>query len=296
MSRPLPKEKIKWKVQTKDKAKKRQMMVCYFDKRDAINRLNEAFGINWSAKYVYLQETHEVGKSETTIYGVECAISIQNEDNTITTRCAIAEASDIEPLKSSRSNSLKLAAGMFGFASELYEFPKVYIELNDSGWPIATSEKIDLALDAVYDIHMEGKVERDFYYICGNGFVWTFGYGKKQNKVWGGNISKTSVQTTKSTNTPKETKPVSKSNATNAPQMLEFPTHSTSQNEGGKYWAKAIKCWNGKILTSKNVDPTTGEKYAFVELVGYTKAKTKSYHKVGKGSLQLLISHSKYKP
>jgi len=300
MSAALAKEKVKWKVQTKKEDKNIQMMVCYFDKRDAIDRLNAAFGTKWSAQYKYVQETHMANvyndKSRKKIptavqmYGIECTIITPDSS-----RSAIAEASDIEPLKSSRSNSLKLAAGMYGFAAELYEFPKVNVELKNK-WPAPDQQKMDAAFDAIYDLHMNGKTEVDVYYICKDGHVWTFGYGKKQTKVWtAGKISSTPKPPAKKT-TKTAASPKAKTTKTAAPKLLDFPTHSTAQPDGGKFWVAAIKAWDGFIHTSKVADEKTGEKFPFVVLDGYAKKGTKSFHKVSKGTLQLLVSLPNFKP
>jgi hypothetical protein len=326
ISAPVSKDRIKWKIQTTQKEGKYQMLVCYFDKRDAIDRLNDALGGHWSDQYNYSEEVHMKKGKPTTHYVIECVIRVEFATHVIH-RSAACEAADIEGIKSSRSNSLKLAAGMFGFGSELYEFPKVYVESVKKGQytnQLVDKKKLDKALDIVYDIHLNSGVQYPAVWIDGKGDVYAVndfhGKGVLLQKL---NAKKKTTPTVKKDpppvvedkfdkqlkslekflpdNDPKLNKKIAALESkdrkhvpvTKKPELQFFPTYSTTNADGGLNWQRAIQAWKGGILKSKAKEGE--EPFFYVVLNGYMKNNTApTYHKLTKAQYQQLIVHAKY--
>lgn len=287
VSAPLEKDDIKWKVQTVHKDGKYQMYVCYFDKRTTIDRLNLAFGGHWSAKYTVAREQHK-GKEHNV---VECTIRIEFATHCIE-RSAACEAADIEPVKSSRSNSLKLAGGMFGIGSELYEFPKVLVAANKKGNYTnnqCSVQALSKALDAVRDIHLNSNMSYDFLWIDAKGDIYEADPQYRSQGSLVQSMSKTKKVVKKTTK-----KVAKETTVSTGPTILDFPTFNVNVDkpEGGKDFALAIRCWNGKIVTSKPDDK--GNTFEYVALKGYTAVDKTSYHKLTKNQAELLKARKEY--
>jgi hypothetical protein len=124
MSLPTQHEEIEWKFQSKTKDGTEAIYVPYIDARALVERLNGAFGINWSKTTEYMGQLKDGHMFRTTI-------SITYDGTVITSRDGYAPNTDIEPVKGGDSDSFKRAGVMFGFGVDLYDYPTVKVKLKE---------------------------------------------------------------------------------------------------------------------------------------------------------------------
>lgn len=252
MSAPITPEEMEWKVQSKtlknDKCK--SLYVCYFTRAVAIARLNEAFGLNWSASYTTGGFVHhkEYGDGTEDVTYTECTIHVLT-DNGLISRSDRASSSDVEPAKSGVSNSFKRAVSKYGMGLELYKYPKVYVECTGSGqskngYYAPKDSVLQNAWVQIYQLVQSGKA-LDEYFIDSKGQVFTYEFG------WAG--KRISDIPTKPVN-PTEKPFTAKIQAAAAPQktdikLLKPPPIASGDNTKYALW---LSKWDGKIHKAKD--------------------------------------------
>lgn len=163
MSAPTSPEEVEWKVQTSPKSSDKQgkywaIYVPYVDARALQKRLTKAYQSMWS------KITEHLGNNQyrTTIY-------IGSPDAPFISRDGMADGSDIEKTKGGESNSFKRAGVMFGFGTDLYSYPKIYVEMKQSAnkfWPVAYPNKLNPSFRQITEMILAGLVsEEDVIYI-----------------------------------------------------------------------------------------------------------------------------------
>ena len=130
LRQPFDPKVIKWRPGNKsgDKA----LALAYVDARDVADRLDDAFGRDWSDRYMTINS--ETG-------AVECGISAWENDGRIVTRSDIGypnaggdiDKADREPLKAAYSDAFKRAGVKWGIGRDLYDTPQFWLPLNQYG-------------------------------------------------------------------------------------------------------------------------------------------------------------------
>lgn len=87
ISKPLPWDQVEVKVQAITKDKSKALPVLYMDARAATRRLNDVFGLNWSA---LMREVLDNGR----IVGVACTLTVTLPGGTTQQRCNVGELSE----------------------------------------------------------------------------------------------------------------------------------------------------------------------------------------------------------
>lgn len=138
LSRPLTADEIEFKVQTvgtSGKGKGYALLAAYQSARTPMKILDEVVGpMNWSLSYpLYLPPVkveRADGKIEYSDPMAMARIGVKDGDSWIYKESnGTGEGNDKE--KAAYSDALKRAAVLFGIGRGLYDFPKLFIELND---------------------------------------------------------------------------------------------------------------------------------------------------------------------
>jgi hypothetical protein len=112
---PFPVEKIKWRVGSTTKDKKKGMALAYVDARDIMQRLDDVVGWDeWSDRYEYHGNT------------CVCYLTIGK-----TTKADGSAETAVEGEKGQISKALVRAAVKFGIGRYLYDTPTVWVELDE---------------------------------------------------------------------------------------------------------------------------------------------------------------------
>lgn len=126
LARPFHPDEIEWRVQSAAKAGKgfKLLVLPYIEARAVMNRLDEVMGTDWQTTYEKL-ELDEVK-------AFQCKLSLKINGEWIT-RSDGAEMSEIETVKGGHSNALKRAAVQWGIGRYLYNLPKFWVDLKETG-------------------------------------------------------------------------------------------------------------------------------------------------------------------
>lgn len=123
-------QEIEWKIQSVSKGKPSALVVPYIKKEAVFSRLDKCFGpCGW-------QNTMERGGFRSGEGGFVCRLELLVEfENDLREWIGKADAgadSSFDPFKGGASDSFKRAAKAWGYARDLDDFPKVYIELENN--------------------------------------------------------------------------------------------------------------------------------------------------------------------
>lgn len=115
LCRPLPPERISWRVQNLTKKKDKALALAYIDARDVYDILDEIVGPeNWQNRYTqYNDRTY-------------CSIGIKIDDEWVWKENAAGDTS-IEGEKGAASDSFKRAAVCWGIGRYLYALDNTYV-------------------------------------------------------------------------------------------------------------------------------------------------------------------------
>ncbi|GAB3335304.1 hypothetical protein GCM10027299_44180 [Larkinella ripae] len=150
LTAPLRPEEIEWRVQQQIEAKNgkpaKLIVVPYITNRCVMERFDEQFGwASWS---------NEIREIEG---GFLCTITVTLPTGATVSKTDGAGRTAVEPLKGGISDSMKRAAVQFGLGRGLYNFPKVFVEVEGKYIP----EWANRLLDALVDSINSGKPQRD---------------------------------------------------------------------------------------------------------------------------------------
>ncbi|GAB3917751.1 Rad52/Rad22 family DNA repair protein [Larkinella terrae] len=146
----LQPEEIEWRVQKKIAAEgskpARLIVVPYITNRSVMERFDAQFGWqNWS------NDLREVEG------GFLCTVTVTLPDGRTISKTDGASRTEVEPIKGGISDAMKRAAVQFGLGRGLYNFPKVFVEVDSKFIP----EWAIRLLDALVDSINSGKPQRD---------------------------------------------------------------------------------------------------------------------------------------
>lgn len=123
---PLTIEHIDFKVAqvTKTNDAVWASILAYKDARVDMQILDEAVGpMNW--QNTYQRDSNGV---------LQCAIGIKDEDGTWVWKTSNGTPSDFEGEKGEYSDAFKRAGFMWGIGRKLYDFPAIWVQLNDKDY------------------------------------------------------------------------------------------------------------------------------------------------------------------
>lgn len=125
LSHPFRPEEIEWRIQSagykKDGTTVWALAVPYIDNRAAMNRLDEAFGIDgWQNEITPVVVDNK-------LVGFLCTLKIK-VDNEWISKTDGAPLTDVEPFKGGISDSMKRAFVQLGGGRDLYEMDAVFVE------------------------------------------------------------------------------------------------------------------------------------------------------------------------
>ena len=124
LSRPTPKERVKFRVGFKTQDGSSSCMLAYVDARYVQDAFDEAVGSeNWDNNYESID-----GK-------LFCTITVRVPDGSVTTNSDCGVETDVEKEKGQASDAFKRAAVLFGVGRDLYGYPDYWAENNSNGYP-----------------------------------------------------------------------------------------------------------------------------------------------------------------
>ena len=124
LSRPTPKERVKFRVGFKTQDGSSSCMLAYVDARYVQDAFDEAVGSeNWDNNYESID-----GK-------LFCNITVRFPDGSVTTKSDCGVETDVEKEKGQASDAFKRAAVLFGVGRDLYGYPDYWAENNSNGYP-----------------------------------------------------------------------------------------------------------------------------------------------------------------
>ena len=124
LSRPTPKERVKFRVGFKTQDGSSSCMLAYVDARYVQDAFDEAVGSeNWDNNYESID-----GK-------LYCNIRVRFPDGSVTTKSDCGVETDVEKEKGQASDAFKRAAVLFGVGRDLYGYPDYWAENNSNGYP-----------------------------------------------------------------------------------------------------------------------------------------------------------------
>jgi hypothetical protein len=162
LTRPISPEEIEWRIVNKpsEKNKYKMSVAPYIDSRCVMERFDEAFGWDgWSDSLLVTPDgkgmiiTVEVNTAAGRIQKSD-SVTIDHEKN-----------KDVDAMKTAASDAIKRVAVKFGVGRDLYNYPKVAIQVkptdSDKYMPSWAATKLSALVKDVID----GKVTRNFVTI-----------------------------------------------------------------------------------------------------------------------------------
>lgn len=121
LQRPLDADEIEWKVNFAGKSASvnSTRIIPYIQVRAVQKRLRELGLENFQTQYTIIP------KNQMSEGGMMCRLGLKFDEWVWFTE--VAPESDIEPLKSAASSSLKRVANVIGISEDLYEYPIIYL-------------------------------------------------------------------------------------------------------------------------------------------------------------------------
>jgi hypothetical protein len=124
LSRPTPKDRVKFRVGFKTQDGSSSCMLAYVDARYVQDAFDEAVGSeNWDNNYESID-----GK-------MFCNITVRFPDGSVATKSDCGVETDVEKEKGQASDAFKRAAVLFGVGRDLYGYPDYWAENNSNGYP-----------------------------------------------------------------------------------------------------------------------------------------------------------------
>ncbi|GAA4464113.1 hypothetical protein GCM10023189_42910 [Nibrella saemangeumensis] len=151
---PLKPNEVEWRVASTTKDNSKLIVVPYITNRCVMQRFDEQFG--WDR---WRNEIREVDG------GFLCTITVVLDGGEAISKTDGANRTDIEPVKGGISDAMKRAAVQFGLGRELYDYPKVMIELSASQNGKFIPDWAHQLLDRLVIAAGEGRLDRDVYVL-----------------------------------------------------------------------------------------------------------------------------------
>lgn len=120
LSKPLDIKEVEFRVQSIS-SKGWATLLAYKDARTDMNRLDEVCGTNWQNKYEVIDGQ------------LFCSIGIKIKDEWIW-RSDVGTESQTEKEKGRASDSFKRAGFRFGIGRELYDYPRIFLQLKSEDY------------------------------------------------------------------------------------------------------------------------------------------------------------------
>ena len=150
LTAPLRPEEIEWRVQQQIEAKNgkpaKLIVVPYITNRCVMERFDEQFG--WANWHNAIQEVDG---------GFLCTITVTLPTGETVSKTDGASRTNIEPVKGGISDAMKRAAVQFGLGRNLYNFPKVFVEVDGKFIPDWATRLLDALVESINS----GKSQRE---------------------------------------------------------------------------------------------------------------------------------------
>jgi hypothetical protein len=152
LSKPLKIEEVEFRIQSISEAGYATIL-AYKDARVDMNRLDEVCGLNWQNKYELIDGQ------------LFCSIGVKTKEEWIW-RTDVGVESQAEKTKGRASDSFKRSGFRFGIGRELYDYPRIFLQLKGVNNLTSSNEKPEFTVKAT----QSGKK------------IGTSGYGLKLDK------------------------------------------------------------------------------------------------------------------